>query len=796
MPSNTLAASLLSSAMAPLTSLSTVTVQSYKQRRTKYAAPPSAFKQLPGLPTPAPSRSLSPLPLQSTHSFSSIAALPMTSPAFLAAVKKPAVFARLTARLDWTDILALFNTCRDCRNLFRDDVLRDILLCRLVPGYAAALRFRNLANYHDVPISLHDLDLLLISLKLPLHRYPTHALRTLTALYPTLEGDYITTKLVALSLAHSRFVLLLQALMHSSSSPLPPEQDVTSRLFSSRSSTVTRDGRHLNFPAPLSYLKEQQQQHNVLESHTSAPLPVPAALSKRSKRHSLPARSKSVDPSYSHLPHAVRPSADSLSSMISINNTYGEPHETTKGARRRSIFRKSVVTPPPPDEPRALRVYSSTWRKSAWNNGYNPNQPANLDDLASLYGSNEFIPERPKRRFAAESTNVSSDSSVSSSPTTSPSPLPRMGFESGSSSGGRNSPPTPPLTLTRPVMSPLPINMIRMTSPHDLHLATFRVRAPILRVFVPCTKLEVDSDGVMACERHLVDAGLWEHLSTGDVVCNLGYIPPTSSDDSLGGGAGGDAAAAGLMMEEDNRDSSPTRFGGSSSSRYGSSIPSPAVSGAVPNSGPSAPGHNTPSTSLASNSRKWLLFNGECLVPYTAPDILPIDNPLSLPSPYYYAHLTPGNTSFNGGGSNFRFWIKKFPPLLDETPQMAMVNVASRVKSIKAPNGWIEARKWAWTARFRRVNPRVPNTDSSMEGSHHSHSADSMSRHHQSLALFGAEIGEGWFGEWVLEGEGTSEGRQQLLDIVCKGDIPGGSKEWEFVRERSGNGRIWLRMVS
>lgn len=54
-------------------------------------------------------------------------------------------------------------------------------------------------------------------------------------------------------------------------------------------------------------------------------------------------------------------------------------------------------------------------------------------------------------------------------------------------------------------------------------------------------------------------------------------------------------------------------------------------------------------------------------------------------------------------------------------------------------------------------------------------------------------VGDGWLGEWVLEAEGTREGRQVLLD--CLGGEGEGEvrREWELVREKSGGGRLWLK---
>ena len=338
-----------------------------------------------------------------------------------------------------------------------------------------------------------------MSLKVPLDQYTTHGQSVLETRYPTLQDSYKSTKLAALCLAHSRFVLLLQALVHSCSSAWEPEPCL-------RRAAVRSTRLLLAFPPSLSYLS----QHPHVINH--------------------------------HHQHVMFP---------------------------------HVMFPPP--------------------------QPSFTTSL---------------------------------------------GFD----------------------------------------LAFSRSRAPVLRVFVPCTS--VNSDSILACQQHLVHAGLWHHLSVGDVVCNLGYIPPV---------------------------------------------------------------HHLSSTI-------WLLFNGLSLVPYSLHDILPIDNPITLPSPFYYSHLS----------STLTLSIAEFPPLNPNAlPQLAMLNVNAKVKSLIAPTGRVDVTKWVWTATLTIDNHPHPH--------------------------FAPEIGQGWYGQWVLEAEGTSEAKQQLWDILTNRPVPARPTQWQLLRERSGNGTIWLR---
>lgn len=523
----------------------------------------------------------------------------------------PGVLSVLLVHLDWVDVYTLLTTCKAFHNLINSLHLRDAILARFVTSYAALLPHRDLRVYQDVQITVRDLDLLLISQRVPLHRYPMHSLRILTTLYPSTEDDDLRAKLVALCQAHSRFVLLLQSLVHSSSAPMPVEPEEIK--WKSRFSPVD-NLRELTFPAPLSFA--------IPPSAPPLTEAGPSRLTKHARHRSVPNQHELTMNSTALHPlratSSSRPSADTVSSMISRNNSV-----INKKARRLSIFRNRdtpLLSPPPPEEPRALKIYSSTWRR-----GTSQGEPAE-----SAFPSSSRSLKQP-RRFAA--TNGSSDSSVSGSPS------PPHFSRSTNSFVGREYPAP-----------------IRMASPHDLNMATSRIRAPILRVFVPCSKLEHESESVPLCERQLVESGLWDHLSTGDIICNLGYVPPT--DDS---------------SSDDNYILQDPSF-----HRRGSYLPN---------------SNHAPSNSNA--QRKWLIFNGHFLIPYTPPDVLPLYEPLNLPTPFYYAHIMPPLT-------NMTFTITRLP-VCDDVPQLTLIHSSTKVRSPHSPRGYAIVKKHAWTARVVRM---------------------------------------------------------------------------------------------
>ncbi|KAF8899927.1 hypothetical protein CPB84DRAFT_1779731 [Gymnopilus junonius] len=641
---------------------------------------------------------------------------PTKTSSFLAALHIPPILAAFLAHLDWLDVYPLFCSCKAFRDIFLSSTpLRDVVLARFVPGYAHSLRIRDFNHYQDVHVSLHHLDLLLMSQRVPLHQYPTHALRLLTSLYPTFEDDEMTAKLVAYTQAHSRFVLLLQSLVHSSSAPFPLEPEEIK--LKSRFSPV-HNIRELTFPAPLAYTELPPPAPPV----PSSPAPGTTPSSTLSKRHK---HSRSLDNTRSPSGGAGglgskidqlgprRPSATNLSSMIPLPNSTNHLSVSPSTIRRISIFGGyNVTSPPPPQEPQALKVYSNTWRR-------NQRQAASeVDENGHAYSKYDIGLGlgRPTRRFASADASTSDSSLSGSGPP---------------SIAGRDSPSSSPSLKNA------------SQSPHDLFKATTRIRAPILHVFVPCTKLEDGDESLVQCEKQLDDAGLWSYLSTGDVVCNLGYVPPSPED---GQSEGEDLAPISLALDNP------------SSLRPRSSFRSP------PSSSSSGSGSgSTPSSSSSSTQRKWLLFNGHFLVPYAPPDLLPVDHPLALPSPFYYSHITPPQAG------NITFAISRFP-MCDDVPQLTLVHATSKVRSPHSPKGYALAHHYAWVARVVRIPPSmqqdVPKED---------------------------EMGKGWYGEWMLEYEGTTEGQRVLLDALA--GRPLGKRIWELVREKSGGGKIWLRLL-
>ncbi|KAG6334412.1 hypothetical protein ID866_4681 [Astraeus odoratus] len=578
------------------------------------------------------------------------------------AFHNPRILSRIVQATPWADFKSFLGTCSQIRHTWTVRELKDVILSYYVAGYRQALRHRDLALFQDVDVTIQDLDLLLLSQRVPLHQYPMHALGVLSKPCGPAKDNpaaAITDKLAALAITHSRFVLLLQSIVHSSPLPLPIDYDPVkhqSRLPSpNASSALPPHGlRELTFPAPLAFPDEAATAQSLSISGT------PSTDERRSKSQEI-SRARMGNPS--PLSHEV--TSRFGGSTPSFPTSSQTDHGKMRRSRKVSIFGGKKPPLPPPSEPRSLKYYDGIWRKASRPSKTRPSS------VPATSGPGLASEEELTRRFAAtpgRRTSVDVSSSASSVTT---------------SSCPSSSRPTP--------------NDIRPPdSPHDLYAATSRIRAPVLRVFVPCSKLSPEA--IAACEEQLLEADLWHHLSTGDVVCNFGYVPSPVDDGTDG-----------------NKDEV-----------------------------------------RADPRNTWLLFDGEALAPFTPPAPPPLPDPLSLPTPFYYIHLIPIHAS-----PQFTF----APPGGGGVPELSLVRSSYRVPC-HLPGGAAMALKYMWIARAR-VGMGFLDVDDG--------------------------LGEGWRGEWVLEADGTQEGKQTLTD--CLTGASGDEFVWEMTREKSGGGRIWLRLV-
>jgi len=257
-------------------------------------------------------------------------------------------------------------------------------------------------------------------------------------------------------------------------------------------------------------------------------------------------------------------------------------------------------------------------------------------------------------------------------------------------------------------------------------------------VFVPCS--ELNDISIAVCEDQLTDAGLWDHLSIGDVVCNLGYVPSPEQDFSRDSWGGASPSVR----------SQPSSFG-----------------------------------SRATDDVVWLVYDGLGLVPYSpALEPPPLKDALTLVTPYYYSHILPSSTqpfftfdlysrlsgfrrSVNGTGGN------TYPP--PTLPKFELIAVLTKVRSPKSPGGFAMVKRYKWIATIKGIKAAV--------------SGD-------------LEVGNGWLtDEWVLEVDGTLEGKRMLDSLLSApgahvaADWAQGEWVWEIDRQRSNPNKIWFRSV-
>lgn len=186
----------------------------------------------------------------------------------------------------------------------------------------------------------------------------------------------------------------------------------------------------------------------------------------------------------------------------------------------------------------------------------------------------------------------------------------------------------------------------------------------------------------------------------------------------------------------------------------------------------------------SSPSEGWMVFTGRNLAPLNLPAPPPSTiAPFALPTPLYYTHILPSPTPTTASSSiNPRFYLP-FPsttPLRITASDVSLTSVTTCVSSPGTKDmGVVKVVRWCWVAKIDAT--KVFEEDAVSKSS--------------------------WGGEWVVEAEGTKEGKEALVDAV-NGRVVSGSaalvkegegggemgNEWEVVRERSVPGsRLWLR---
>ncbi|KAI0749812.1 hypothetical protein C8Q80DRAFT_648380 [Daedaleopsis nitida] len=643
------------------------------------------------------------------------------------ALNEPSLLASFLTTTSWSDFHALMNTGRDLRHaVWANNDCRDVILSHYLPGYAYAMEMGSMQQRSDIEVNFHLLSLLMISQKLPLHTYPMHTMQLLAMLSQgrnDIKLKKASVRLSSLTLTHSRFVLYLQSLVHSGSPSLGSDTDELDDSIASPRAMSLRSPqqppvRELVFPAPLSTMGADP-------SSSDDALSVASDTSKRTASKRGIRRSGTIGRTLSNATSSGR--AVSLSPPRGASGI-AETIPRSKPAGLSSIFHKTRVPPPPPSsDPLALKLYSGSWRRTLPPHKRQSTAFPTVDEDGWL-SAQESEPKPRQRRlgsvnFSSES-ELSSPSSMSRANTDSdgsPPPPPKPIGHRRAATIGTDAGPSSERSLSGDV--PPPLAVPRGASAHDLSLATSRIRAPVLRVFVPCADL--NDAAITQCEEQLIRGGLWEHLSDGDIVCNFGYVPPVQSEDGEG------------------------------------------------------------------ERQKWLMFNGYCLVPYIPPSAPPLENPLTLPSPFYFAHILPAfvdpvfifalpqqtspSPQRSPPGSSHGTHGQSRPSRLtiyEPRPDMKLVNASTRVPSPQSPAGFAMVRKYMWLARIPYVGP-----GSGTEA--------------------GMALGRGWHGEWVLEAEGTREGRQSLVEALSHGTVGPGLKkrdQWVVVREKSGGGKLWLKL--
>lgn len=500
----------------------------------------------------------------------------------------PRLVARIITHLHGSyEVLNLCHVSKEMTKIFEtlfetNDEVRDAYLRRVIPDYRPAAWPNPSWLNKSIKIDLMDMELLLESASVLLSVYPMHALRVVApqshssmSSIDTAERENTTSRFQTLTLTHSRFVAYLrqrttsQALQIASTD----EDDSILSLLDSPD-----DGPALVFPTPLFYFNDVAQP--IVPAYL--PLPTTKETTSHTKARSVTGTSKEKA--------SIRLSKSKSASNISSDARNAADLGSVSKARKRLSLkpgRKDVVAPPPPPAMPALPNIAAANMSNQGLGQFGVIPPFAGQSMSLPHHSRSpsqnsaLLPPLPQPSFAYTPPPTGHYSPPPTGHYTPPgssqgyTPPPTIGY----GTGGRSTPPMTMHTRRRnrrsahmitdsPTIAASPANRstallsstalspsttgllsaatngYEQPSPmsHDIHslsLAFRQSRAPIFRVFVPCS--QITPRILQECMKQLHAASLVPHLRAGDLVCNLGYVPDTSDDASNGGAAEGES---------------------------------------------------------------------------------------------------------------------------------------------------------------------------------------------------------------------------------------------------------------
>src|SRR6266576_706548 len=316
------------------------------------------------------------------------------------------------------------------------------------------------------------------SQRVPLHQYPIHARRALTS--RSSSTVISSTWLESLAHAHSRFVLLLQAYVHSSNDALRTESD--DALWPSPSEAPSSRLRRLIFPRPLSYCAEDESRS-----------PGPNGTASPSQNSINVSRSSRGRPDGVRMASAALPSKKSWTFSF-LRRSSSRPPVVTASEYPATLTKRSSITSQLSRDTDC--ILDEGWTPSSSHRLAQPVVPKvrSSDSFPSSGSGSSSSPRSTSRGslFPLTATNSSSGSITGSSSIVSP------------SFGSR------PQSFVHQLFSSVHTSYpMRMTSPLDISFSVSRSRSPILRVFIPSSDNQDLSHELLSCEQQLMDSGLW-----------------------------------------------------------------------------------------------------------------------------------------------------------------------------------------------------------------------------------------------------------------------------------------------